>query len=95
MSEMVERVRKAIKAEYENIEPDRFIKYGLPEEAMARAALKAMRVPTEKMAILGWEESRPHSIHEIYRDALFEAYKDEQIEQWQAMIDEALEEPEE
>ena len=79
MSEMVERVAESLFVQHYFPAPALWV--GEPEQRkqfyrdMARAAIEAMREPTEAMATVGWEEPRPHSNHAIYRDALFEAHK--------------------
>lgn len=86
MSEMFERVFRAI-AKAGGNNPDRLPKEpgpGYPMrqmyEAMTRAAIEAMREPTDEMANAGyhgtsyWEDSHPTAV-------------------WQAMIDAALAEP--
>ncbi len=87
MSGMVERIRKAIEAQ---IDPDGWIEkpddfeFGLTPRfdgrldlpKIARAAIEAMREPTEAMVDAGWAD----------------ATAEDAIGVWRAMIDEALKE---
>ncbi len=76
MSEMIERVAKAI---YDRtLEDDQLADYGLPMAdaiTCAKAAIEAMREPTQDMLNAG--------------KAIMTDY-DDSLECWQAMIDEAL-----
>lgn len=76
-SEMVERVEKALR-DAENPHEAMWNDF----EAMARAAIAAMREPTEKMVGAGTDEASNHDM--LQTDAIPEVYR--------AMIDAALDE---
>lgn len=80
MNEMIERVANAIMKE-EN--PDSLDQYA----AMARAAIKAMRVPTERM--IGEALIQPHPSVAESGGIIPQARRAALID-WRAMIDEAL-----
>ena len=70
MREMIERVATALKAQDNNMAVS-FHHY----EALARAAIAAMREPTEEMLKARCARGKPHLL----------------LDDWQAMIDAALE----
>lgn len=73
MNEMVERIARAIEAESNYVISQHHAK------ALARAAIAAMREPTDAMLDVACEQTLEPEIYRI--DA---------VEQWQGMIDEAL-----
>ena len=72
MSEMVERVAKALAREYDRDPETDNVGLGTQlSTAMARAAIAAMREPTEAMLYAGWQEDSS-----IWRAMIDAALKD-------------------